>query len=74
MASPCLKDLPKVDMDLKSQLESFSPTALKSASTEEKGVLPTAEGKPFIEIEMFISVARWDKSVICVCHMSMNLN
>jgi hypothetical protein len=44
-ASPQLKDLPKVDMDLKSQLESFSPTALKSASTEEKIVLPTAEGK-----------------------------
>lgn len=45
MAAPALKDLPKVDGDLKSQLESFSPTALKSASTEEKCLLPTAEGK-----------------------------
>ena len=45
MATPALKDLPKVDVDLKSQLESFSPTALKSASTEEKCLLPTAEGK-----------------------------
>jgi hypothetical protein len=46
MASPvALKDLPKVDMDLKSQLESFSPKNLKNASTEEKMVLPTAEGE-----------------------------
>lgn len=45
MATPALKDLPKVDVDLKSQLESFSPTALKSASTEEKCLLPSAEGK-----------------------------
>lgn len=45
MASPALKDLPKVDMDLKSQLETFSPKNLKIASTEEKCVLPTAEGK-----------------------------
>lgn len=46
MASPvALKDLPKVDMDLKSQLESFSPKNLKNASTEEKCVLPTAEGE-----------------------------
>jgi len=44
MAAPALKDLPKVDVDLKSQLEAFSPTALKSASTEEKCLLPTAEG------------------------------
>jgi Thymosin beta-4 family len=40
-----LKDLPKVADDLKSQLESFSPDTLKNASTEEKLLLPTAEGK-----------------------------
>lgn len=45
MATPSLKDLPKVAVDLKSQLESFSPDSLKNASTEEKFVLPTAEGK-----------------------------
>lgn len=45
MASPQLKDLPKVAVDLKSQLESFSPNSLKIASTEEKILLPTAEGK-----------------------------
>lgn len=45
MAAPSLKDLPKVAIDLKSQLESFSPDSLKNASTEEKFVLPTAEGK-----------------------------
>lgn len=44
MATPALKDLPKVDMDLKSQLETFSPKNLKNASTEEKCVLPSAEG------------------------------
>lgn len=45
MAAPALKDLPKVAVDLKSQLESFSPDSLKNASTEEKALLPTAEGK-----------------------------
>lgn len=45
MAAPSLKDLPKVAVDLKSQLESFSPNSLKNASTEEKFLLPTAEGK-----------------------------
>lgn len=45
MAAPALKDLPKVAVDLKSQLESFSPGQLKNASTEEKALLPTAEGK-----------------------------
>lgn len=45
MAAPALKDLPKVAVDLKSQLESFSTDQLKNASTEEKALLPTAEGK-----------------------------
>lgn len=45
MSSPALKDLPKVAVDLKSQLESFSTESLKNASTEEKALLPTAEGK-----------------------------
>ena len=53
MASPALKDLPKVDMDLKSQLEAFSPKNLKIASTEEKCVLPTAEGKCSLLINHF---------------------
>lgn len=50
MAAPSLKDLPKVAVDLKSQLESFSPTNLKNASTEEKFLLPTAEGEITIPI------------------------
>jgi hypothetical protein len=45
MAAPALKDLPKVAVDLKSQLESFSPTTLNHANTEEKVILPTADGK-----------------------------
>ena len=42
--SPSLKDLPKVAVDLKSQLEGFNPDNMKRASTTEKNVLPTAEG------------------------------
>lgn len=45
MAAPALKDLPKVAVDLKSQLETFSPEKLKDTETLEKNVLPTAEGK-----------------------------
>lgn len=45
MASPSLKDCPKVAMDLKSQLESFSPKTLNHADTAEKLVLPTADGE-----------------------------
>lgn len=45
MAAPALKDLPKVAVDLKSQLEGFSPNSLKNTDTQEKIVLPTAAGK-----------------------------
>lgn len=45
MSSPALKDLPKVAVDLKSQLEGFSTEKLKNIDTQEKIVLPTAEGK-----------------------------
>lgn len=44
MASPALKDLPKVAENLKTQLEGFNTDKLKNASTHEKIVLPTAEG------------------------------
>lgn len=47
MAAPALKDLPKVDVNLKSQLEGFSTESLKNANTEEKIVLPTADGECF---------------------------
>lgn len=45
MSSPSLKDLPRVEATLKSQLEEFNPKKLKDVATEEKIVLPTAEGK-----------------------------
>lgn len=45
MASPALKDLPKVAENLKSQLETFNTDKLKNASTQEKIILPSAEGK-----------------------------
>lgn len=63
MASPALKDLPKVDMDLKSQLEAFSPKNLKIASTEEKCVLPTAEGK-FLLLSITLNVILWRLSAL----------
>jgi hypothetical protein len=42
--SPSLKDLPKVNLDLKSELEGFKTVTMKKAETHEKNVLPTAEG------------------------------
>lgn len=53
MAAPSLKDLPKVAVDLKSQLESFSSESLKNANTEEKVLLPTLEGKKFLSLSKF---------------------
>lgn len=44
MSAPKLEDLPKVAVDLKSQLEGFSTDNLKDTVTQEKIVLPTAEG------------------------------
>lgn len=45
MSSPALKDLPRVEPTLKSQLEGFNPEKLKDVDTLEKSVLPTAEGE-----------------------------
>jgi len=39
----CLHILPKVDSDLKFELEHLKPGLMKKASTQEKIVLPTAE-------------------------------
>lgn len=46
MSSPKLEDLPKVAVDLKTQLEEFNADKLKDTVTQEKIVLPTAEGMP----------------------------
>lgn len=45
LEAPKLEELPKVDASLKSELESFKPSLMKSVSTSEKIVLPSAEGK-----------------------------
>lgn len=45
MSAPKLEDLPKVAVDLKTQLEGFTPDKLKDTVTQEKIILPTAEGK-----------------------------
>lgn len=42
--APSLKDLPKVATDLKSQLEGFNQSCLRDVDTNEKIVLPSAEG------------------------------
>lgn len=42
--TPALKDLPKVATDLKSQLEAFNTSCLRDVDTNEKIVLPSAEG------------------------------
>jgi hypothetical protein len=43
--SPSLKNLPKVAVDLKSELEGFNYSCMKKAETAEKNVLPSAGGK-----------------------------
>lgn len=43
-----LKNLPKVAVDLKSELEAFKHSCMKKAETAEKNVLPTKEGKYFL--------------------------
>lgn len=45
---PALKDLPRVAGDLKGELEGFKTSSLKNADTQEKIVLPSAEGILFI--------------------------
>lgn len=53
--SPSLKDLPKVAFDLKSELEGFNTDNMKKADTNEKIVLPTAEGiNKYFKISTFI--------------------
>lgn len=44
MSAPKLEDLPKVAENIKSQLEGFQKDKLKDTVTQEKIVLPTAEG------------------------------
>ena len=44
MAATAVKDLPKVQPDLKSQLEGFDQQCLKNIEPQEKVVLPTAQG------------------------------
>lgn len=43
--SPSLEELPKVQSDLKDQLEHFNTQSLKNIEPQEKVVLPTAEGE-----------------------------
>lgn len=53
-ATPSLKDLPRVAGDLKSELEGFKPESLKNADTQEKIVLPSAQGMHSNEHVVFI--------------------
>lgn len=49
-AAPALKDLPRVTGDFKSELEGFKTDNLKNTDTQEKIVLPSAEGMLFYEL------------------------
>lgn len=53
MSAPKLEDLPKVAVDLKTQLEEFSTDKLKDTITQEKIVLPTAEGTYQFSLELW---------------------
>ena len=48
ISSPTLEELPKVEKDLKSELENFKQDAMKKTETVEKIVLPSSEGKHMI--------------------------
>lgn len=52
--SPSLKDLPKVNTDLKSQLECFNQKNLKDVDTLEKNILPSAQGM-FVSVYIYIT-------------------
>lgn len=56
--SPTLKDLPKVQSDLKSQLEHFDTQSLKNIDPQEKVVLPTAEGDFSFLCRLIISIQK----------------
>jgi hypothetical protein len=43
-----LEELPKVDSDIKSELENFKQNALKKTETVEKVVLPSSEGMFYV--------------------------
>lgn len=51
--TPTLEELPKVQSDLKDQLEHFNPETLKNVDPQEKVVLPTAEGAYLIFFTLY---------------------
>ena len=55
-ATPALKDLPKVPDTLKTQLEGFNHEQMKHASTQERNVLPSAEGTKVSFLDIVIVI------------------
>lgn len=53
---PALKDLPRVSGDFKGELEGFKTSSLKTADTQEKIILPSAEGEFLEPIEYIFSI------------------
>lgn len=68
--APSLKDLPKVATDLKSQLEAFNPSCLRDVDTNEKIVLPSAEGNFVVIIFYYLSFY----CVFCLKYLHIVLN
>lgn len=59
MSAVPLKDLPKVASAFKSELEGFNQDNMKKADTNEKIILPTAEGKIIyvIKVMRFLTIS-----------------
>ena len=71
--SPNLKDAPKVQPDLKSQLEQFDPKELNNVEPQEKSVLPTAEGKSFHHQTTQMSLKSFGNTNCYINYLSMLL-
>lgn len=56
--APALKDLPRVAGDLKSELEGFKTDSLKNADTQEKIILPSAEGERLAFSNLILSYSK----------------
>ncbi len=57
--NPTLDNLPKVDADLKSELEKFKTEKMKPTETQIKVVLPSAEGTDlYLNAHLLILFAR----------------
>ena len=67
--SPSLKDLPKVNDNLKSELQRFNQENLKDVNTLEKNILPSAQGNGYFFF-FFFFFGEWCFLKNCIFHFS----